>query len=249
MIKNKSFYDIRTGRFTSSTIGDLCTNGRKDGELGAPFYKRCQIVASSRMFGARTIEGGSISTEWGILVENYVNKILEKEGITTGYSSLPIISNMEEFEDWVCGSPDAVSMDTVYDIKCYYSITEYFNIYGCTVDELRTIKPLYFWQLVNNAILTGKEYAELVCFYPTKEDLDEILSMNRDEMISYRISYADESELPQLGEGKEDFRLYRLRWEVNAKDTNFLLSRINLAKKEVERLISDKLKRINNGNK
>ncbi len=185
-IKPPEFHNIRTGRFTSSIIGDLCSEGRKEGDIGAPFYKRCQMVAASRMFGARIIEGGSISTEWGTLVENYVNKILEGEGITTGYSSLPIISNIKGHESWICGSPDAISTDTVYDIKCYYSIVEYFNVYGCTVEELKKIKPHYFWQLVNNAVLTGKVFAELVCFYPSKEDLEEIQALNRDSMISYR---------------------------------------------------------------
>lgn len=246
MEKSQDFIELRRGCFTSSKIFNLCTSGKEKDSIGKPFYAYCKKVAAERFFNTRVIDGGSLSTDWGNLAEKYVGSILEKEGITVGFSDSPMAN--KELESWHRGTPDCLSRDTVFDIKCPTSLEHYFELYGCTEQDLKKNDANFYWQLVSNSIITNKPYAELVVFYPNFDDLQAILELNRQESISFRIEWKDIDDLPCLGEDRSDMNIYRLRWRVLEEDKQFITERIRLAIIEVERLISEKLKRINNGN-
>ncbi len=229
MEKIKEFYELRTGRFTSSTIGELASNGRGKEEPGAPFFSRCEKVAAERMFGARVASGSSLATEWGGLAERYVSEVLNKEGVTVGFSDNPIAHPDELLSAWWAGTPDGLGKDCVYEIKCPLSVEGYFALYDCTAESLKSIKREYYWQLVSNCIITNKRYAELVVFYPNREDLEAIRELNRNGSLSYRIEWAEDSTLPCLGEGKEHLNFYRMRFEVTEDDKVFLTERVKKA--------------------
>lgn len=244
MEQNSSFNDIRRGRFTSSEIWRLCGYDRTGKSPSAQFYSYCKQVASERLFGARIISGGNIQTEYGKLTEKYIGKELEQQGYTYGFSDIPIVNNNPEFTEWHSGTPDYIVKSTVGDIKCPFSCEKYFDLYGINEEVLKKDKPEYYWQLISNSILTGKQYAELTAFYPTFDDLQAILELNRQESISFKMEWADIDNLPFLGEGKEDMRIYRLNWFINNEDSEFLYDRLRHAISYTKELIETKLKLI-----
>jgi hypothetical protein len=243
MEHNEEFDRIRCGRFNSSEIYNLCSNGRSKGDLGKAFYSYCKRKAAERMLGFSRRGGSSLDTDFGHVAEKYIGEELQSTGeYIYGYSDIPITHYSEEFEPYWSGSPDMLSENCVWDIKCPTSPEHIFNLIGCDEYSLKEDKPEYFWQLVSNSILTRKRYAGLTVFIPIKEDLEAILTMNRDNILSYRIEYAEANSFPQLGNGRENMRLYQMKWLVNLNDKEFLIDRVRQGIKEVERLIEQKTK-------
>jgi hypothetical protein len=252
MEKSKSFNDVRTGRFTSSTIIDLMSNGRKADEVGAPFYAACKRVAAEKIFGTKAKSSGeSFSCEWGSLAEIYVcESVLKPEDFTVGFSDCPIIHPDKEFSGWWSGTPDALIKDRIAEIKCPTSSERFFDLFGITAQEMKngdkSHEAKYYWQMVSNAIIAKKDYAELVVFMPTKKDLEAIKEMNRDGALSFRIEWASDDKFPCLSEEVGDLRLYRMVFKVPQEDKDALTNRVRMAIKYTENLIKEKLHRINN---
>jgi hypothetical protein len=105
------------------------------------------------------------------------------------------------------------------------------------VFELKSSYPEYYWQLVSNAILTGKEEAELMIFCPYQDELNEIrlLAKESDDKFKY-IVFADDNELPYLIRGGYYKNVARMRWNVNEEDKAFLTQRIRIA---IDKLYAD----------
>lgn len=248
MEKNGAFNSIRCGKFTSSTISDLCGFDRSGKNPSATYYSRIRKVAAERFFGTKIQGGSNIACDWGNLCEKYVATLIEPDGIIGGYSDIPIESTIDGLENAYAGTPDFLSKDTIWDCKAPFNLENYFNLYGIDNDGLKKEFPAYYWQLLSNKILTGKDKCGLIAFYPNFDDLQAILELNRNDSISFRLEYQDIDNLPCLGEEFKEMNMYQLIFIPPDNDLLFLLSRIQSANIECERLILEKLKRINNGN-
>lgn len=247
MEKSKQFNAIRTGRFTSSEIWQLVSNGRKQGEPGATFFSYCKRVASERLLGFKGKSSSeAFPTEWGHVAEAYVAKILESEGWIIGFSDCPITHQSLEFAPYWSGTPDAVKSDRIGEIKCPVSSEKYFDLLGITTEEMKDGESKealkYYWQMVSNACITGKDIAELIVFCPTEQDLEVIKTMNENEGMSFRVSWAKDDAFPCTKD--ERFRVYRMEFTVPEEDKIFLQERVRLAIENVENLITKKLQRL-----
>lgn len=207
---NQSTY--RIGNFTSSQIYRL---------MGAPKPRKTYIAECNyaRKLGrSLNSEHSARPTTWGKLCERRAFDILPLEYQLT---SLDTITH-PEYSCWA-GSPDGVSETAVYDIKCPYTLKSFCELNEIkTAFDLREEHPDYFWQLVSNAVLTGKDEAELIIYCPYKSELDAIRmlcnDMPQDEIYKYFwIANANDDELPYIREGGYYQNLYFLRFKVTAE--------------------------------
>ena len=248
MKKIQEFHTLRMGVFTSSEISSLMkSDNTKEKKPGAPFYTYRDDVASERYLGSSAKQNAdSFACEYGSLVENYVPIVVNDDSISFGYSDCTISHPDDEFKNWWRGTPDGQSKDAVIEIKCPVTAKSYFNLLGITADELKKENPKYYWQIVSNAILTGKDKAELIVFFPNSDDLENIRQMNNDiAEPSYRIDInIHNGSAPCLADDKKHLNLYRLKFDVPQGDKDALTERVRLAIKEVERIIDLKDKRL-----
>lgn len=190
---------IRTGRFTSSQIHRL---------MGTP-KPRATYIAECNM--ERRLERGLSNdhsarpTTWGHLAEKQAFSLLGTEYSLISQETI----QHPEIDCWA-GSPDGVTKTSVIDIKCPYTMKSFCElmevIENGTVETLKNEYPEYFWQLVSNGILTGKDQAELIVYVPYYEELNDIRIMAEDEEIQqlhkvYWIANSMNDELPYLNKG------------------------------------------------
>lgn len=183
---------IRVGKFTSSTIGDLMTKNRKGDDFGAPGIKLIKEKRWERGLG-RSVDTEQTSriTSWGQLMERWVARhYLDFDAEFQSQTTL----QHPEYGDFWCGSPDYLTSDAVGDIKCPWNL-RYFCGYvdainNNSTEELREAGDgeKYYWQLVSNAIIAKKEYAELLVFCPFRDELDPI------RKFTQRIVYEEEGD-------------------------------------------------------
>lgn len=207
-------------------------NGKPKDSIGQPFYTYVQEkVWESRSGRPISKEQNSRPTSWGTLVEQRVFDILPIDYIyqsSTRYvhDELP----------W-SGAPDMLTETNVVDIKCPYSILEFFKkadiILSGDIEKLKKDYPDNFYQLVSNSILTGKKVAELVIYCPYKSELNEIREMaanyNGDQNKVRFLDYTTDDELPYVIDGRYYKNLYQISWEVSEQDKMELYERVKLA--------------------
>lgn len=223
--------DTRIGRFTSSTISDLLTRDRKGTGFGATALS---LIAEKRM--ERRLKRGlgtdmsNKACNWGTLVEQRVATFLE-----FGYeyqSSVTVIHpEINEF----AGTADAISEDTVGEIKCPFTLKSFCELVDAMNDGVDALKDhkigiKYYWQIVSNAAINNKEYGELFVYCPYQSELDEIryMASNQDES-QHRflfIAAGEDAELPYILDGGYYQNLNRLRFQIQEADKALLIDSI-----------------------
>ena len=140
----------------------------------------------------------------------------------------------ESIPNWT-GAPDNKGLLFVGDIKCPFTLASFC----CAVDafgdikKLKDKKPEHYWQLISNAILTGKNLVELVIYAPYLYELEAIRKMvntyeGNPSEVSW-IQYADDDELPYLIEGGQYKNLNTFRFIPPAEDILFLTESVKMA--------------------
>jgi hypothetical protein len=219
---------MRAGTFSSSNIYKLMTNGKAADSLGKPALTYIEETRYEMRLGrSLSTDQSSRPALWGTFVESYVNdhhigleyELASTERIT--HSTMP---------RWT-GAPDLIGNDCVGDIKCpqlknFCELEKSFKN-----DSLREDFPEYYWQLVSNAILTGKSHAELIVFCPYQEELDAIRSAVLDQGNTrfYFIANAKDEELPYLINGGYYKNVMRYKWLVTEEERYELEKRVDLA--------------------
>ncbi len=138
-----------------------------------------------------------------------------------------------------CGTPDVISSDAVGDIKCPFTLISFCKMVDClaSVDPIRALRDThtdgekYYWQLVSNAILTNKKYAELIIFCPFLIDLAEVRLGAMDYDFAKWIEYASDDELPYLFESGQYKSMNTIRFEVPQSDKDLLTDWVERAGK------------------
>jgi hypothetical protein len=133
------------------------------------------------------------------------------------------------------GQPDYTNKELVGDIKCPFTLLSFCEMYEIeTGDELKTIKPEYYWQLVSNAILANKQECELTIFVPLQEQLELIRDLSKsidgEEQNKFAwVNWAQDNELPYLLPNSYYRPLKQIRFTPSEQDKKDLIKRVTLA--------------------
>lgn len=230
--------DSRNGNFTSSEIMRLTTNGKSKGSFGAPFYSYIEEKKMERRLGRSLSEDiFAKPTSWGDLCEGRVFPLLGDE-----YKPCSKVTLSHPTIDCWKGTPDAIKLDTVVDIKCPKTLKSFCILVDSWakggIDLVRNNHDdgeKFYWQLVSNAILTKSKYAELIVYCPYHSELIAIreLAQNFDGEKQNRfmwIALAYDDELPFVVDGGFYKNLNVMRFEIPVEDKMFLHSRVEQAK-------------------
>lgn len=237
----------RVANFSSSEIHKLMSKGRGAwtiDNVGSPFntYIRDKVW-ESRLGRPLHQRQNSRITTWGLFVEKIV---FDKLGMDYKLESKTRYVH-PEIERWT-GMPDVITRDglKVGDIKCPWTLLSFCEMADAMAEgweELKRVKPEYYWQLVSSSVLTGANIAELIVYVPYKSELQEIKDAANnhawDGTLSENdvqfINYATDEELPYLKEGKAYPNLISLEFEVPQEDKDLLTARVKLAVAELEK--------------
>ena len=126
---------IRNGRFTSSGISALTSNGKAKGTFGKPFFTYVEEKYFETKLKRRLDnESNAKPTSWGKLVERHV---FDQLGTEYNLVSKDTIVH-PTIELWA-GSPDLEKYDdgkTVCDIKCPMTLNSFCTFYECTTIDV-----------------------------------------------------------------------------------------------------------------
>lgn len=217
----------RVGKFSSSSIHKLMSNG-KGGGFGAPAKTYIQEKKYELLLGrALENEKDAKPTSWGLLNEQRVFDLLPTSYVLEVHKRYEHPSN-----PFWCGSPDIVSDTFTGDIKCPFtlkSFCEAVDSFG-DVDKFKEAKPEWYWQITSNCILTGKSVGEIVVYCPYQKELQEIrdaANLVEGQQNKYAfINYLEDDQLPYLVEGKHYKNLNIFRFDIPKEDIDFLTQRV-----------------------
>jgi hypothetical protein len=223
--------ETRVGNFTSSNIVKLLSKGKAKDSMGKPALTYIQEKNMERILGRSiTTESDARPLQWGKMCESLVF-----EQLSMSYTLCSQETLQHPTIPYWTGSPDGVSADAVIDIKCPLTLKSYFlltqgeNIYsmidgfsksGASFGE-HSDGDKFYWQLISNAILTGKKFAELIVFIPYLSQLQDIRDEAEVQGINW-IYYASDDELPYIHEGKGLTNITTIRFEIPQKDIDLL---------------------------
>lgn len=228
---------VRVGRFTSSSIYLLMKKGRGNA-MSAPaknYIEEKKIEL--RLQRPLNSDTSSRPTIWGSALEMRLYSLLDP--FEYQYCSSETLIH-PEISTWA-GTPDFLTKEKVADGKCPYTLKSYCQladiIIAGDVEKLKTDKPEYYWQLISNAIITGKDQAELIIYCPYLSELDDIRNMleNSDEdqnKIAW-IYFANNTDLPYLVDGGYYKNTYSITFKVDKQDKNDLTETVVNASKEL----------------
>lgn len=241
-------HELRVGRFTSSSISALMSNGKAKGTYGKPFYTYVQEKYFETKLGRRLDnESNARHLSWGKLVES-----IAFEELGTEYNLVSQETILHHTIDGWSGSPDLEKFDdgkTVCDIKCPMTLKSFCTFYECeTIEDVREQHKDgedYYWQLVSNAILIGAKYAELIVFVPYLEQLESIReaasNIDGDQNKYAWINWATDQDLPYLIPGIFYKNIKVIRFEVTESDKLLLTERVKAAIAELESMLKPKV--------
>ena len=248
----------RIGNFTSSEIWALTTNGRVAGTKGEKFYSYIEKKRFERRLG-RSIDSKTTAKplSWGKLLEVY---LFQKKGLIQ-YTPLMDEPRKHPLFDFWWGSPDAINnpVPAVAELKCPQTLSSFCSLVEplmCGLTGIDAINALrngftdgtgfkhdkhndaekYYWQMVSNAIITQKKYAELIIFCPYKSELEAVRDLaqqmpTEDLGDYYWIGNSNDEQLPYLIDGGKYQNFNSIVFEVPQSDIDFLTSRVLIAEK------------------
>lgn len=225
--------DIRVGKFTSSEIYLLMKNGRGS----APSVATTSYIEEKRM--ERRLQrslNADVSgrpTIWGNLLELRLSTLLSP--FEYDYRSAESIVH-PTIPTWA-GTPDFTAMDRVADAKCPYTLKAFCQLADIAIaqdlEKFKSTKPEYYWQLVSNAVLTGKPKAELIPYCPYKDELAAIREMcevsNEDQNKLAWIFFSSDEDLPYLIPGGYYKNMYSFIFDVPQDDIAALTEAVQQA--------------------
>lgn len=229
----------RNGNFSSSEIWKLTKSGRGKSEyFGAPAMTYIEEKRMERRLGRPLQKDHDARpTNWGTLCESigFDNMPLEYQLVSKKRHVHP------EIKCWV-GIPDIESTLVAGDIKCPWTLRSFCKL----VDAMKDGESLkanngqydygekYYWQIVSNAILTGKNKGALYVYCPYQEDLVKIreaaAGWDGKESMSF-VNYCTDDDLPYLIRGNEYKDLNELIFDIPQSDIDFLTERVIEAEK------------------
>ena len=238
MIANKN----RIGRFTSSNIWKLTTEGRGELGFGAPAITYIEEKRAERCLG-RSIDLGAHSQAltWGKVME-FIG-FEEEMGIDYSLCSQETLLH-PKYNFW-SGSPDAKTKVKAVEMKCFYPKAFYELSRDLMLEDLCLIKKNHkelYWQVVSNAIILGFNKAEIIAFTPTEKQLiyvreklsDTDFALEKLGMMDWQVRWIYEKEiyeLPYIPVNIQWPNCVKFEFEVPSEDVIFLTKCVLKAEK------------------
>jgi hypothetical protein len=233
--------EIRNGKFTSSEISALLSNGKSKGEVGAPFKNYVKQTNQERRLG-RSLDtsNDARSLKWGKFVESWLMlespEVIGFEYTLTPNSTIP----HPKYPDCWCGSRDGLNNNTnaIIDLKCPFTLGSFCDFADCsTIDDVRKNTKdgeKYYWQLVSNASIHGTDNAELIIFVPNLTQVKNIIdyAINGDhspEIDCYFIGMSQPEDLPFIPDNSHYPNVIRFKFDIPNSDFELLEDRVKLA--------------------
>lgn len=224
---------MRAGRFTSSEIGALMANGKKEGSFGALALTYISETNMERRLG-RSLDNeiNAKGTTWGNLLEGHVFEMIGLE-----YSTISKQTVVHPDLDFWSGTPDSICYgqeNTVVDVKCPLTLKSFCTFVDAwergginAIREEHKDGEKFYWQLVSNACLTGCNWGELIVYAPYKSELDQIRKLSEfNEGNARWIFYALDNDLPWLPDGGYYKNLNKFRFPIPEADKIALHNRV-----------------------
>lgn len=236
---------MRLGNITSSEIVALTSNGKAKDSVGKPFYTYIQKKKWERNLG-RPLESDNYSRplSWGKCCEIY---FFQHKGLLEYTPLMDEPIRHPELDYWL-GSPDAInnSINAVSELKCPQTMDSFCGLVEPLMNGISGLAAInyirdkhqdgekYYWQLVSNSILTGKELCELIIFCPLQTELNEIreVAQNMDGpnlAKYYWIANSSDYELPYLPEHSKYQSINCIIFTPPKSDIDFLTERVKMA--------------------
>lgn len=221
----------RIGCFTSSKIFNLMKEGPKPGSFGKPFHTYIQEKKFEQKL-KRSIST-DVSTRpmlWGKFLESRVHNML---GMAYRHVFDETLQH-PKYNFW-SGSPDFINDtdDVVCDSKCPQPKAFCELVENCSkgIEAFKDNHEDYYWQLVSNALITGKNFIELIVYMPYESELEEIRAEveNADLEEPWKYRFITESlkcELAYLPDDSEYKNLNIFRFPLDKFDANLLTQRV-----------------------
>lgn len=221
----------RIGCFTSSKIFNLMKEGPKPGSFGKPFHTYIQEKKFEQKL-KRSIST-DVSTRpmlWGKFLESRVHNML---GMAYRHVFDETLQH-PKYNFW-SGSPDFINDtdDVVCDSKCPQPKAFCELVENCSkgIEAFKDNHEDYYWQLVSNALITGKNFIELIVYMPYESELEEIRAEveNADLEEPWKYRFITESlkcELAYLPDDSEYKNLNIFRFPLDKLDANLLTQRV-----------------------
>ena len=223
---------MRGGKFTSSSIYKLMSNGKGTHGFGAPAITYIEEKRMELRLGRDL--GSEVSSRplsWGKLVEQRVFDLL---GLEYVYQSDVRFKHTEYGQFWT-GAPDLIKGNMFAEVKCPYTLKSFCEMVDSltSVEAWKACKPEYYWQNVSNAILTGSNEAEIIIYAPYQSELEAIRELANnyegDQNKVAWINWAADDELPWIPENAYYKNLNIFKYEIPQQDKDALTERVKLA--------------------
>ena len=220
-------------RLNSNRIGNISSSNIHK-IMGSPKPKNTYLteLAYERRLGrSLSNEVSSKPTSWGHLLEGIVFNQLGREYLLVSDETI----KHTEIDYW-CGSPDGYTKTSVIDIKCPFTLKSFVELVDIkTIEDLKSERPEYYWQLVSNSILLDKQFAELIVYCPYFEDLGLIKhqaqNVNAEDLYKYYwLASATDDEIPFILKESEFKDLNIFKFEVPTEDKQLLTETIKQIK-------------------
>lgn len=157
----------RLGKFTSSELVRLMAEPtaaeKKEGQKVSKGAITYIMECVAEILSGQSEEEGFISKEmeWGTAHER---EALDFYNRKTG--RLIDVGVFIIHSEWVCGTPDGVEDIRINDVKCPKTSTHIDYLLLKDVAEFKQYYPKYYWQLIGNAWLAGKDKATFISYDP-----------------------------------------------------------------------------------
>lgn len=228
---------IRNGNFTSSEIFRLMKPGKAKGSFSVDadtYIQECN--RERRLMRSIEVQTDARPLSWGKCVEKRAFDVL---GLEYTLCSDKTIQHPDI--PWWCGSPDATTSEIVSDLKCPLTLTSFCQMVDPyyegknLIHEALTIEAVrenhrdgdkFFWQIVSNAVLTGKKKGQLIVYVPYLDELDEIKTIADGNPDYYWIWAAEVEKLPYLIKGGHYKNINVIEFDIMDRDVNALTTRV-----------------------
>lgn len=185
------WFRARLGKFTGSEVGRLLKGGRgKDETFGKDALSYINEVVAERLLNPSVVmldelfeeylmqvTASSKAMAWGndqeMNARNLYSKVTGRKVTSCG---------AVEFSAWFASSPDGLCLDNngCVEIKCPTSKihTEYLlNV--SDAEELKSVRPLYYWQCIAHMAVTGADWCDWVSYCPFSQKPLHIVRLER----------------------------------------------------------------------
>jgi len=163
--KSETWHKIRAGKFTGSEISDLCAK-KGIGQTGITYIEK--VISEGRTMHFDFIETPAM--RWGNENEPIARQLWQKLSGKTVEEIPFIIHDKYDF----CGiSLDGINLFDKFfiEIKCPYTIQGHLkNLQIENQDELKAVRPEYYWQMQFGLWVTDFDLTYYISFDPRWQD-------------------------------------------------------------------------------